>query len=243
MKDKLLIMLLLLTTAISSRAQDSIDMYIWHGGNADVRNITQVDSITFHPADELTDDRGADYVDLGLSVKWSSCNLGAAAPEGYGDYYAWGETAPKTSYTWTSYRWTNASNPAITFTKYNSEDAREVLEGSDDAATANWGLNWRIPTEDEWQELSEKCEWTWTTRNGIWGFEIRGGNGNSIFIPAAGYRYGDELCDAGRYGSYWSSSLIAKGSDVRGLDFIEGNRMWVDCYYRYGGLSIRPVHN
>ena len=175
-------------------------------------------------------------VDLGLpsGLKWRSMNVGASKPEDYGNYYAWGETTPKTSYAWSNY-------------KYKSSDiygdgvgltGKKVLIPEDDAATVNLGDGWRTPTNSEWKELKNNCSWRWTTRNGVNGMLVTGSNGNSIFLPAAGY-YRPSLTNRGSYGSYWSSSY---GSDENALawDFINSD---VSAAYlgRSDGLSVRPV--
>ena len=166
------------------------------------------------------------YVDLGLpsGLKWATCNLGATTPEGYGDYYAYGETdtyyssqSPLTwksgksgGYWWTSYSWcTGASSYDPTMTKYNASDNKTVLDLTDDAARATWGGSWRTPTAAEWNELLNNCTWTRTTRNGVSGRLVTGTNGNSIFLPAAGTWYQTELKDAGTGGFYMSSSVYA----------------------------------
>ncbi len=153
-------------------------------------------------------------VDLGLSVKWATCNVGATKPEEYGNYYAWGEIATKTTYDWSNYTHANGSYDALTKYCNNSSygnngftDGLTTLTAADDAATQNWGGNWRMPTDDEWQELIDNCTWTWTTLNGVNGCEVKATNGNSIFLPAAGCHVYDELDRAGSVGFYWSSSL------------------------------------
>lgn len=186
---------------------------------------------------------GHAYVDLGLSVMWATCNVGADSPEDYGDYFAWGETSPKSTYNWSTYKWCEGSSS--TLTKYNSKssygtvDKKKKLDLSDDAARANWGGSWRMPTYDELKELKTECTWTWTTHNGVKGYKVTSKvNGNSIFLPAAGYRYDCSLEDAGTYGYYWSSSLRT-GSYARclffGSSFVDWN------IYRYDGRSVRPV--
>ena len=163
-----------------------------------------------------------EYVDLGLSVKWATCNVGASKPEEYGDYFAWGETQPKSTYNWSTYKYCNGSYN--TLTKYNNSssygtvDNKTQLELSDDAARANWGGSWRMPTRAEQGELRENCTWTWTTQNGVNGYKVTSKkNGNSIFLPAAGYRDVSSLSNAGSYGDYWSSSLFS-GSPSRAYD-------------------------
>ena len=163
-----------------------------------------------------------EYVDLGLSVKWATCNVGASKPEEYGDYFAWGETQPKSTYNWSTYKYCNGSYN--TLTKYNNSssygtvDNKTQLELSDDAARANWGGSWRMPTRAEQGELRENCTWTWTTQNGVNGYKVTSKkNGNSIFLPAAGYRDVSSLSNAGSLGNYWSSSLFS-GSPSRAYD-------------------------
>ena len=187
-----------------------------------------------------------EYVDLGLSVKWATCNVGASKPEEYGDYFAWGETQPKSTYNWSTYKYCNGSYN--TLTKYNNSssygtvDNKTQLELSDDAARANWGGSWRMPTRAEQGELRENCTWTWTTQNGVNGYKVTSKkNGNSIFLPAAGYRDVSSLSNAGSYGSYWSSSLYTYiASYAYCLGFGSSNVGWHSsdrCY----GRSVRPV--
>jgi len=182
-------------------------------------------------SDEIPD--GA--VDLGLSVKWASCNLGASSPEEYGDYYAWGETQPKLEYSWESYKFgTSQSGP---FSKYNvrstygTVDNKSVLESVDDAAHVKLGGSWRIPTNEEWTELRTKCTWTWTTQNGVEGIKVTGPNGNSIFLPAA----------SGSKGEYWSSSLDTYQPHAAWYVFIYTSSFSESSSWRCNGLSIRPV--
>lgn len=179
-------------------------------------------------------------VDLGLSVKWANMNVGASKPEDYGDYFAWGETTPKATYDWSTYKWCNGSSSSIN--KYSgSVDGKTTLELSDDAARANWGGTWRMPTYDEISELNTKCTWTWKTQNGVNGYLVTGPNGNSIFLPAAGCRDAGSLDFAGSYGYYWSSSLGTSGvSSARGFGFDSG-RHGTYSDYRYDGESVRPV--
>ena len=191
-----------------------------------------------------------EYVDLGLSVKWATFNLGATKPEEYGDYFAWGETEPKSNYDWSTYKWSN--DDGTTFTKYSyywdspgPMDHKIVLDPEDDAAHANWGGSWRMPTDSEWAELREKCDWTWTTQNGVNGCLVSGPNGNSIFLPVAGDRCAADFCDAD-WGSYWSSSLYTKIPDFA-CDFYfhfddAGEEVGRDAGRRCYGFSIRPVY-
>ena len=187
-------------------------------------------------------------VDLGLSVKWATMNIGASAPEEYGDYFAWGETEPKTDYSWETYKWCNGSSYTITkyctSASYGTVDNKTILDLSDDAANANWGGTWRMPTYAELTELKEKCTWTWTTQNGTKGYKVTSKtNGNSIFLPAAGYRGKTSLNDAGNAGYYWSSSLDEStiNNDAWKVYFNSISRSWLTGIYRFNGLSVRAV--
>ena len=128
---------------------------------------------------------------MGSGLKWATCNLGATAPEEFGDYFAWGETEPKDDgYSWSTYQFgTSQDGP---FSKYvinpseGTVDYKDILDPEDDAACVNLGGSWRIPTADEWNELIGSCSWTWTTENGVAGMLVIGPNENSIFLPAAG---------------------------------------------------------
>lgn len=190
--------------------------------------------------------KGHEYVDLGLSVKWSTMNVGATSPEDYGDYFAWGETITKSTYNYSTYKWCNGSyntqTKYCTSSSFGKVDNKTVLDLSDDAANANWGGGWRMPTKAEQDELLTECTWTWTNQNGINGHKVTSKvNGNSIFLPAAGYRNDSDLNKAGSYGYYWSSSLFSYSPyDAYSLYFYSN---FVDRlgYFREIGLSVRPV--
>ena len=188
---------------------------------------------------------GHECVDLGLSVKWATCNVGASSPEEYGDYYAWGETKTKDVYDWNTYKWCQGSEN--TLTKYCTDnwdgtvDNKTILESSDDVAHVKWGGNWRMPTDEEMIELRENCTWTETTQGGKNGYKVTGPNGNSIFLPAAGCRSGGSLNFAGSGGVFWSSSLdTSYPDDASYVSFYSSN---VGRYYGYRcyGQSVRPV--
>lgn len=178
-------------------------------------------------------------VDLGLTVKWASCNLGASAPEEYGDYYAWGETAPKADYSWSTYRWGSSSS---TLTKYNNNDHKTSLDIEDDAAHIKFGGKWRMPSDAEWADLRNQCKWTWITYKGVNGMAVTSKiNGNSIFLPAAGDRSSTCLGYAGSFGFYRSSSLTAGlPNSACFVNFGSDYVCWSYCS-RYYGFSVRPV--
>ena len=188
------------------------------------------------------------WVDLGLSVKWASFNLGALKPEEYGDYYAWGETMPKEIYVWSTYKWCNGS--VTTLTKYNTDassgvvDNNTVLDLEDDAAHVQWGGKWRMPTDAEWTELRNNCTWEWTSINGVNGRKVTskmaGYTDKWIFLPAAGYRTNTSLYNLGSLGEYWSSSLHSWMSHALRL-FFHSNDFYEGGNYRCKGLSVRPV--
>ena len=175
------------------------------------------------------------YVDLGLpsGVKWATCNVGASSPEDYGDYFAWGETSPKAEYTWEN---------SVTFGEQMSDISGNAQH---DAATANWGGSWRMPTNDEMQELVDHCEWEWTEVNGVNGSRVIGPNGSCIFLPAAGYRDGSSLYLAGYFGYYWSSTPDDGGDDnsafYLGFGFDNGYGLVFWYGNRYDGLTVRPI--
>ncbi len=211
---------------------------------------------------------GHEYVDLGLSVKWATCNIGAFAPDRCGNYYAWGETEPKKNYDWDTYKhcvayWFKDDWEGWlweTITKYNTNgdfgkvDNKITLETADDAAAKNWGGAWRIPTQDEWQELIDNCYWEWTddyNGKGVAGNIVTSkSNGNSIFFPITGYYNENELRYIDDGGFYWSSSLNTEypGYAVYFYienDYLDGVRdngiVWRERSLRCCGLPIRPV--
>ena len=174
----------------------------------------------------------SDYeaVDLGLSVKWATFNVGAESPEDYGNYYAWGETEPKDSYT---------SSNSVTY-GVEMDDISGNAEY--DAATANWGSSWRMPTYDEMQELIDECTWTWTTQDDVNGYLVTGSNGNSIFLPAAGSYSGTAVSFAGYYGDYWTSTPEENStSNAYYLSSDRYGRTLTTDAGRLKGRSIRPV--
>ena len=186
-------------------------------------------------------------IDLGLpsGTKWANMNVGASASEDYGGYYVWGETEEKNDYSWSTYKWCNGSYNTITkyctSSSYGTVDNKTVLDPEDDVAHVKWGGSWRMPTLDEQKELLNNCTWKWTTQNGVNGYKVTGPNGNSIFLPAAGSRYGTEAYNRGSVGFCWSSSLYSNYSyDAYYLYFHSSNYDW-DYGSRCCGYSVRPV--
>ncbi len=199
-----------------------------------------------------------EYVDLGLpsGTKWATCNVGATKPTESGYYFAWGETKPKEVYSWETYKW--CENKKVDewgflkdFTKYCTDseygivDNKTVLDAEDDAATANWGSAWRMPTLDEIKELIEGCDWKWVedfNGSGVIGqLGTSKSNGATIFLPAAGYRFTTDLLDVGYYGYYLSSSLSEDypyNADY--LSFYDGGIFWNSDDRDYG-QSVRAV--
>lgn len=199
-----------------------------------------------------------EYVDLGLSVKWATFNLGAKKPEEYGDYYSWGETSPLNTtggatISWQNY-FDNPSGDGVTFSKYYcGNGGKLMLSLADDAANNAWGEGWRIPNDSEINELIKNCTWTWTTVNGISGYNVRsnvvGFTDNSIFLPAAGYYpWSGPIQDEG-IGGYYRSSELSVLYDNNGYisKWAEELRLGSDSRQIQGqprnrGLVIRPVH-
>ena len=205
-----------------------------------------------------------EYVDLGLpsGLLWAACNVGSNSPEGFGDYFAWGETEKKDSYEVANYKYAAEGSDELhpQLTKYCNipsygyngfTDSLTILLPEDDAVTANWGNQWRMPTKTDWEELFNNTTPTWTPQNNVNGILLTAENGNSLFLPAAGFRSGSILWYAGNSCIY-RSSLLYKG---------EGNEPWgdgPDCSidiagtssgcsmgsgFRYAGRSVRGVYS
>ncbi len=190
---------------------------------------------------------GHEAVDLGLSVKWACCNVGADSPEEYGGYYAWGETEEKSDYSWDTYKWCKGSYYTMTKyctkSSYGTVDNKTTLDPSDDVAHVKWGGSWRMTTKKELQQLIDNCTWQWTTQGGKKGYKVTSKkNGNSIFLPAAGYRYGSVLYDEGSNGDYWSSSLNEDDCGYAcSLYFSSNYHVWYYWGSRDYGHTVRPV--
>lgn len=185
---------------------------------------------------------GHKFVDLGLpsGLLWAECNVGASSESEAGDYFAWGETETKETYSWDTYKWNDGTTDNISMSKYNSTDEKGTLDSEDDAATVNWGLPCRMPSSSEFEELIKECDWSWWGN----GYRVTSTNGNSVFFPASGYR-SDDVYYYGTLGFYWSRSIIHtpfnspfSGFYLRLGDFEKSsNNTQSRCY----GFSIRPV--
>ena len=185
------------------------------------------------PTDSLatttTLENNHEYVDLGLSVKWATCNVGASSPSDYGDYYAWGETSTKTSYTKDNCN-TSGKSMGNIGGNYSYDVARYM-----------WGGSWRLPTKAECQELIDKCTWTWTTQGGHNGYKVTGKNGKSIFLPATGWRRGASPNDVGERGGNWSSTPYESNTYYAYYLYFNSSGHGVDRLSRSRGYSVRPV--
>lgn len=184
-------------------------------------------------------------VDLGLSVKWSTINVGAIHPEDYGYYFAWGEFHQNENCNWETYKWCNKDYKSLTkycvSSEFGTVDNKTVLDMQDDAAHMHWGSAWRTPTKEELEELRTQCSWAWETKNGVAGFTVIGPNGNSIFLPATGYRQDTKTVASETRGRYMSSSLDTEfSSNMYFLSFVSDDVL-ISRDYRSFGLVIRPV--
>ena len=185
-----------------------------------------------------------EYVDLGLSVKWATCNVGATKPEEYGNYFAWGETSQKEYYAWQSY----FENPYDENNEWIGSATTTDVAGTDkDAATVILGEKWRMPTYEEVKELMEKCSWTWSDYNGVKGYTVEsnvaGYEGSFIFLPAAGNYDKTSIKQEGSYGGYWSSTPLDSESKAAAYIFyFYGETIHsTQSSNRYTGRTIRPV--
>ena len=188
-----------------------------------------------------------EWVDLGLpsGTLWATYNVGATCPDEFGDFFAWGETAPKEEYDWNNYKWCNGSEN--TMTKYCSNisfgtvDNKTELDPEDDAAYVNWGPSWRMPTHEQYQELLNNCTWEWTTYAGVTGCQFTGPNGNTLFFPGAGYYYYDIWSGDGDGGICWSRTLDPVYNQAFYFNFY---MFGVNCNFssrRMDGFTVRAV--
>ena len=225
------------------------------GGSADVPSDKESSSDVPSDKDSLQDNtsykiiNGHKFINLGLpsGLLWAETNIGAETAADDGNYYAWGETKTKDTYTEDNYMYYDTSSSS--YTKYTSTDGKTVLDIEDDAAYVNWGAC-RMPTDIEFKELrnTDNCKWTWTSKTTssnetINGYEVTSKkNGNSIFLPASGRRDESYLDNHGSYGYSWSSTLFSDyTSDACSLYFFSGSVYSCSINYRYLGLTVRPV--
>lgn len=213
-------------------------------------NVADITSITF-------EEEQVKAVDLGLSVLWADCNLGADAPEGYGDYFGWGETETKSYYSWSYYpyyvpTYTSSSKPTLPLEEYEGETVIPApydqlpcrrLPLKYDAANSILGGKWRMPTSQEQKALCDSCTWTWTTRNKVGGYEVKGPSGKSIFLPASGAYMNGSVEERNNRGLYWSSTVLTY-DDAKGRSYyllFMGSMHDVNASNRYIGMPVRAV--
>ena len=200
---------------------------------------------------------GHEWVDLGLpsGTKWATCNVGANSPEEFGNYFAWGETEPKSDYSWNTYKWSSGNSSKMTkyctSSSYGTVDNKTKLDLEDDAAYVNWGEKWRMPTKEEQDELISKCSRSSDEINGVEGFTLTGPNGKTIFLPAAGYCQGSNIgilssgSVIGAYGhqAFYMSNTVHSTNQEKASCLGYGTYVagWFRSEYRYYGQSVRPV--
>ena len=209
-----------------------------------IADINTLIELILNPSSEEPDH---EYVDLGLpsGTLWATCNIGASKPEEYGDYFAWGETEPRETYSWNTYKWCNGSNNTIT--KYCTDssfgmlDNKAELDPADDAAYVNWGPSWRMPTREQLIELGANCTWKRSQRNGVDGHLVTGPNGSSLFFPAAGYRYSSTLSGESTDGCVWSRTLSYGLPNSAYYLYFGTENVTMDDLFRYNGLTVRAV--
>ena len=189
----------------------------------------------------------AEYVEMGPGIFWATKNVGADSPEEYGDYFAWGETTPKTTFSWNNYKWGTQTSFSryVTKSSLGTIDNLTTLLPEDDAATVNLGGKWRTPTREEWKWLNDNCEWTRTDGGYLVTSNVQGYEGNSIFLPAGGCIYSSPQ-DVGSNGYYWSSTLDADsdGAYTHYLNIDASNSYHQESDdWRYPGITVRAVYD
>lgn len=253
MRKKLLITILLAASGISSYA--TTFMCVKNNDGQIVKfDVNDVEEVIFEDKTDSVDTTSSinKCVDLNLpsGTIWATCNIGATKPEEYGDYFAWGETSPKDVYDWNTYKWglsiwdeSENSWSYDSLLKYNSVDSLVTLLPEDDAATANWGSDWRMPTADEVNELIDNCEYSWAEVNGVKGVKFTASNGNFIFFPAAGALSDEgDIYPDGTLGCYWSSSLFGIDHNFNAYDLgISEFMVFSTGFRRKIGFSVRAV--
>ncbi len=187
-------------------------------------------------------------IDMGLSVRWATCNVGASSSASAGDRYTWGGIEPNITYSWATYRYGsvyNAMTKYCTNSSYGKVDNLTTLEATDDAATHKWGNEWRTPSLTDWEELRTRCTWRWETNynnSNVKGYTVTAPNGNAIFLPVTGLGYDNQTLQTGE-GFYWSRSLSPTPNKAFSMQFSATDTTLTDDLYRYYGLAVRPVQD
>ena len=224
-----------------------------HGDVNEDGNITSADITVVYNILLGTPSETHDYVDLGLpsGTLWATTNVGAATPEECGYYFAWGETEQKDDYDWDTYQWSNGTRYNV-LTKYCNKsnygyngfvDNLTELEPEDDAATANWGSDWRMPSLEQANELITECTWQWTTSNGVNGQLLTSKhNGATLFLPAAGYYFGTQIYSVGNIAYYWTRDVYATRCYYASYFWFHSSGTYETNYGdRNTGYTVRPV--
>ena len=197
--------------------------------------VSEIDSLAFVFIVSCPDDNHPHLIDLGLpsGTKWACSNIGADGPDGFGNYYSWGETEVKSHYAWDNYAYLDENDAYLHF--------GEDIAGTDfDVAHVLWGGAWRMPTVDQIKELIVNCKRRQSSQNGVDGLLVTGPNGERIFLPAAGYSRDDNIGGKSSCGNYWSSTVHILNNDAFGLYF--DSRGWYWGYSnRFDGRSVRPI--
>ena len=244
-KTIFLFLLMVLSFPFCASADNYVRGDVDHDGNVGIADVAGL--IDYLLMGTWNEDNH-EYVDLGLpsGTLWATMNIGAFAPYDYGDYFAWGEIGPKPSYAWATYKWCNGSSDSLTKyctdSDYGTIDNKAELEPEDDAAYVNWGPSWRTPTIDQMQELIDNCTWEKTTIHGVWCQVITGPNGNTMYLPVAGYRNDAAYAGAGDMCCYWSRTLLYLSSPVIASSLrtiVTDVSCGTDA--RYKGCSVRAV--
>ena len=248
MKKYFLFLIAMLGGVVLSLAEMNIYVY-QKDGTIEKYEASEVDSIGF--IDKENTHNGYEYVDLGLSVKWATMNVGAVNSEDYGDYFAWGEIDSKDDYNFISYKWTQETSSSQQFNKYNTNPGYGVVDGKieleiiDDVANAKWGGNWRMPTQKEFEELcnTDNCIWSIYVVLEKEFYKVTSKiNGNSILFPIAGYKSFNAIYSKDYDGNYWSKTLYKTAPDEAvKLRLSSNNHAYISEEHRVYGLSVRPV--
>ncbi len=223
-------------TLDDSNIQKANTLYLKSGSGASLIACQRRTGIYVRPVKGDKEDSNPEYVDLGLSTKWATCNVGASSPEESGNLYAWGETTTKASYKWSNYTYANGTASSMVYI------GSSICGSQYDAATQKLGSMWRMPTQADITELRTKCTFTATTVNGVKGYTVKGPNGNSIFLPFAGCSYDGKTYGKGTYAFYWSGTLSNDNSKAKALYVKDGSGATVSDCQRRTGIVIRPVY-